>query len=167
DLFWVRMQERRGQMVATAFAHNGAFVINALENLAGGEAFIGLRGRGVTERPFDRVEEIRKASEARFKAEEKQLEERFTVLKKSLAGVTLKGDGQLEIGDKEKAAIETFKSELVSVRKKLRDVQLAQRTDIDSLASRLKFWNIYAIPLLIGVAGMIAMAMRRRRQAGT
>jgi ABC-type uncharacterized transport system involved in gliding motility auxiliary subunit len=44
DQFWVTIQELMGQRLAIPQAHNAAFVINALENLSGGEALATLRG---------------------------------------------------------------------------------------------------------------------------
>jgi hypothetical protein len=51
------------------------------------------------------------------------------------------------------------------VRRELRGVQADLRRDIDSLSSWLKFFNIAAVPLLIGLGGIAIGLSRRRRQA--
>lgn len=161
---WVDVQQQRsGQLVATAIRHNGAFVINALENLAGGAAFQGLRGRGISDRPFDTVEQIKREAELKYRAEEKRLEARFKELQRNLSNVTVKGDGQVLLSEKENQAIDNFKAELTVIRRRLRELQLAQRQDINRLQSWLLFFNIAAMPLLIGGGAIALMMMRRRR----
>ena len=56
DQFWVEVRDFLGQQVAIPNAHNGAFVLGALENLSGSDALISLRGRGISDRPFELVE---------------------------------------------------------------------------------------------------------------
>jgi ABC-type uncharacterized transport system involved in gliding motility auxiliary subunit len=74
DRFWVTSQNVGGQNVAMPIAHNGAFVIGALENLSGSNALIALRGRGVKERPFTLVEDLRRNAERKIRSKEEALE---------------------------------------------------------------------------------------------
>ena len=55
DQFWVDVREFLGQQVAVPNAQNSAFVLAALENLSGSDALISLRGRGISDRPFELV----------------------------------------------------------------------------------------------------------------
>ena len=72
---WVQVQSFLGQQLMTAFASNGDFLINALDNLSGSADLISLRSRASFSRPFDRVEELRLAADAQFQiATEQQLE---------------------------------------------------------------------------------------------
>ena len=68
DRFWVRVQELLGSRLAVPTAGNGDFAINALDNLSGSSDLISVRSRGQFARPFVRVNEIRQASELRFRA---------------------------------------------------------------------------------------------------
>ena len=52
----------------------------------------------------------------------------------------------------------------MSIRKQLRDVQRDLRRDIDNLETRLKFFNIGLIPLLIAL-GTLAVGLVRMRRA--
>ena len=64
----------------------------------------------------------------------------------------------------DKATIERFRGEMLTVRKDLRDVQLALRSDIERLEERVKVINIGAVPILIcGVGGALALFRRFRR----
>ena len=72
--------------------------------------------------------------------------------------------GQILLSDKDRQTIEGFRSEMISTRRELRSVQADLRRDIDRLDSWLKFFNIAAVPLLIGIGGIAVGLSRRRRQ---
>ena len=167
DQFWVSVQDFFGQRMMIPNAHNAAFVVNALENLSGGSALAALRGRGVDDRPFQRVNDIRRDAERRFREKEQALLAKLKDVQAQLSQIESKGDSANAIlSDKDKRAIEQFRSEMISVRRELRGVKHALRKDIDRLDGTLKFANIAGIPLIIGFGGLaVAFASRRRRRA--
>jgi ABC-type uncharacterized transport system involved in gliding motility auxiliary subunit len=167
DQFWVSIQELLGQRMAMPQAHNAAFVINALENLSGGEALATLRGRGVNDRPFERVANIRRDAERRYREKEQALNAKLKDLQGKLQQMETKSGegGQILLSDKDRQTIEGFRGEMLEVRRELRGVQADLRRDIDRLDGWLKFFNIAAIPLLIGLGGIAVGLSRRRRQA--
>ena len=165
DQFWVEARDFMGQQVAVPLAHNAAFVVNALENLSGGEALAGLRGRGINDRPFERVSEIRRDAERRFREKEQTLVAQLKELQEKVGNMETKGGegGALLLADKDKQTIESARTEMIGVRRELRDVKLALRQDIDRLGGWLKFFNVAAIPLVIGIGGLaVGLAQRRR-----
>jgi ABC-type uncharacterized transport system involved in gliding motility auxiliary subunit len=166
DQFWVDVRDFLGQQVAVPHAHNAAFVVGALENLSGSDALLSLRGRGVTDRPFDLVNAIRRDAERRFREKEQALTAKLKDVQEQLAKLERAGEGEgVILSEKDRQAIERFRSEMLTVRRELRDVKLALRRDIDRLDSWLKFANIGAVPLLIGIGGLGWAAWRRRRRA--
>jgi ABC-type uncharacterized transport system involved in gliding motility auxiliary subunit len=167
DQFWVDVRDFLGQQVAIPHAHNAAFVIGALENLSGSDALLSLRGRGVTDRPFELVNTIRRDAERRFREKEQALTAKLKDVQEQLAKLERAGEGEnVILTEKDRQAIERFRSEMLTVRRELRDVKLALRRDIDRLDSWLKFANIGAVPLLIGIGGLGWAAWRRRRRVG-
>jgi ABC-type uncharacterized transport system involved in gliding motility auxiliary subunit len=78
DRLWVQTQNFLGQRLSTAFANNGDFVINALDNLSGSAALIGLRSRATYTRPFTTVEALRRQADLEFRATEQRLEAELT-----------------------------------------------------------------------------------------
>jgi ABC-type uncharacterized transport system involved in gliding motility auxiliary subunit len=78
DRLWVQAQNFLGQRLVTAFANNGDFVINALDNLSGSAALIGLRSRATYTRPFTTVEALRRQADLEFRATEDRLEAELT-----------------------------------------------------------------------------------------
>ncbi|MFM9940244.1 MAG: Gldg family protein [Hyphomicrobiaceae bacterium] len=173
DQFWVEVRDFLGQQVPVPQAHNAAFVVNALEQLAGGAALSDLRGRGISERPFDRVVRLRRSAEQKFRQQEeglalklKDIQEK--VSKMEARGGVAEGSGQpaIMLSEKDKQTIDTFKSEMIATRHELRNVKAALRTDIDNLDRRLRFINIAVVPLLIGLGGLaLALTRRNRRQS--
>ena len=167
DPMWVDSREMLGQQMAIPNAHNGAFVLGAIENLSGSEALIGLRARGVNERPFTLVDELRRDAERKFREKEQTLTEKLKGVQAELAKLEGggAGGGAAIVSEKERQAVEKFRTELLSVRRELRDVKLALRQDIDRLDGWLKFANIALVPLAIALGGVGFAAWQRRRRA--
>jgi ABC-type uncharacterized transport system involved in gliding motility auxiliary subunit len=164
DQFWLEVRELLGQQLAMPIAHNGTFVLAALENLTGSDALISLRARGVADRPFELVNELRREAEVRYLASEQALTAKLTDLRTKIASMQKEGSGgeELVLTDKDKQEIEKFRTDLVTTQRELRHVKRELRKDIDNLDGVLKFVNIAAVPLLIGLVG-IGWSYRRRR----
>ena len=164
DQFWVNRRELAGQDVIMPTAHNAAFVVGALENLSGSNALIGLRGRGVKDRPFTLVEDLRRSAEQKFRAKEQALEEKLQAAQSELQKIQTSGAGGSAIlSDKEQQAIGKFRGEMLNTRRELRDVKHALRQNIDDLGGWLKFANIAFVPLMLGAAAF-GLSWRRTRQ---
>jgi ABC-type uncharacterized transport system involved in gliding motility auxiliary subunit len=164
DQFWVN-RDMMGQGVAIPTAHNAAFVVGALENLSGSNALIALRGRGVKQRPFTLVEDLRRNAEKKFRTQEQALEDKLKSAQDELQKIQSSGEGSngVILTDKEQEAVEKFRGEMLNTRRELRKVKLALRQDIDNLDGWLKFANIGFVPLMLGAAA-IGLSWRRSRQ---
>ena len=170
DRFWVQTQQFFGQKVVVPSANNADFVVNALDNLTGSNALIGLRSRGISDRPFTMVRAIQQDAESRFQAKEQELQDKVKETEKKLAD--LRGSGKEAGGPailtpKQAREIEEFRAQLVQTRGALRDVQRALRRDIDRLQSIVRFVDIGLIPLGIAVVAVVVgiVRLRRRRHA--
>ena len=167
DQFWVDTREFLGQQVAIPNASNAALVVNALDNLSGSDSLIGLRARGVEERPFKLVNELRRDAEQRYREKEQLLTNKLKDVQGQLAKLESAGDaGATILTESEKQTIEKFRSDMLATRRELREVKRALREDIDRLDGWLKFTNIALVPLLIGVGGVGWAALQRRRRDG-
>jgi ABC-type uncharacterized transport system involved in gliding motility auxiliary subunit len=171
DRFWVRTQQFFGQKVAVPLANNADFVVNALDNLTGSNALIGLRSRGISDRPFTLVRAIQQDAESQFRAKEQELADKVKDTEKKLnqlrgAGKEA-GGGQAIVTPEQAHEIGGFRSQLIQTRTELRDVQRALRQDIDRLQSTIRFINIGLIPLLVAIAAVVVgiVRVRRRRHA--
>ena len=152
DQFWVNRRELAGQDVIMPTAHNAAFVVGALENLSGSNALIGLRGRGVKDRPFTLVEDLRRSAEQKFRAKEEALEEKLKSAQSELQKIQTSSAGSAVLSEKEQEAVGKFRAEMLNARRELRNVKHALRQNIDDLGGWLKFANIAFVPLMLGAA---------------
>jgi ABC-type uncharacterized transport system involved in gliding motility auxiliary subunit len=164
DHFWVRIQNFFGQRLAMPTANNADFTINALDNLSGSNDLISLRSRGKFNRPFDKVVEIRKAADARFRQQEKALEDKLKDTEQKISELQAQKDAKnaLILSPEQQKAIEGFREEKVKTRKDLRRVKHELQKDIEDLGATLKFVDTLLIPILLTLA---AVAMWRVRTA--
>ena len=162
DRFWVSEQNYLGQRFGVPIADNGKFLLNAVENLMGSNDLISLRGRERAARPFTRVEDLRRAAEKTYLAEEENLLARIEAAQAELDRLE---QGGASLGDAQ-AAAKSYRTELVSARKGLRAVQRDLRRDIDALEARVTWINILLMPLLTAFAALgLAWRQRKRRLA--
>ena len=169
DRYWVRVQDFFGQEQATPFSDNGAFVANLVGTLAGGDALIGLRGRGVAQRPFTTVEDIQRRAEARFRQTQQTLQTHLQETQKRLSDLR-QGSGQsgasaAVLTPEQQAAITQVSTEIVDTRRQLRNVQFELMRDIDRLESRLRILDIVLVPAILAVLAVVLGLVRIRRRA--
>ena len=143
---------------------NADFVTNAVENLAGRGALIGLRGRGLSHRPFTTVEEIEDDARGRYFETEQQLKVDLEETQDRIAELQAQGraggDFQLLTQEDQETILE-FNRRMLTIRQELRDVRRALNEDINTLETRLELGNIAAIPLIVIVLGILIALWRR------
>jgi len=168
DRFWAQVQDFFGQRIAVPTAGNGDFVINAIDNLLGDNALISLRARGQSARPFTLVRDIQRDAEQRFRAKERELQEKLRDTERKLNELRTAGqDTHSTIVSKEQQeAIDQFRTDILAIRKELRAVQQNLRQDIQGVETLVKFVNIGLIPILVAAAALfVGLARIRRRRA--
>lgn len=168
DRLWVQTQNFFGQRVANAFANNGDFVVNALDNLLGSNDLIGIRARASFSRPFTRVRDLRRDAEARFRDSEERLQQELRDTEQKLAEIQAgrKDGNALIMTPEQQQEIERFRSQRAGIRKELRQVQRNLDQDIERLGTVLKVINIGLVPLLISIASIIVLLVRRHHRSG-
>ncbi len=169
DRFWVQTSNFFGQTQTTPFSDNGAFVANLVGTLTGSDALLGLRARGVSVRPFTRIDAMRRLAEARFRRTEQALQAHLAAAQKQLTALRT---GQGETGatavitPQQRQAIGGLERDMIATRARLRQVQFDLRRNIQSLEDRIRLIDIAAVPLLLVVLAVglgIARARRRAR----
>ncbi len=168
DRFWVDFQDFYGRQVAVTRADNGAFVLNALENLSGSNDLIGLRSRGPSARPFTRVSALKEAAERQFRAKERALQLKLGETEQQINELRQQKEteGKLIISPEQRASLRELQLEQLGIRKELRAVQHDLTRSIEELGNRVKLLNLGLVPLLIvllaGVIGSLRLRRRRR-----
>jgi ABC-type uncharacterized transport system involved in gliding motility auxiliary subunit len=166
DYMWVQTRELFGQRVAQAFANNGDFVANILDNLSGSSALISVRGRASFSRPFERVDALRRRADDRLRGKALELQAELQQTETKLTELQSKRNDQssLALSPEQEAELKRFVAEKARVRKQLRETQRGLDVEINRLNSRLKIINIAVAPLLVALAGVIILSRRRRRR---
>ncbi|SVE18052.1 uncharacterized protein METZ01_LOCUS470906, partial [marine metagenome] len=163
DRFWVQVQNFLGQRITNAFASNGNFVINSLENLTGSSDLIGMRSRQSYSRPFTRVMGLRREAENRFRLTEQRLQQELRETEDKLTELQAnRSEGSaLILSPEQEVELDRFTQERLRVRKELRQVQRGLDQDIENLGTRLKIINIGLMPLLIVIGSLLLFLLRR------
>jgi len=168
DTFWVQVQDFFGQRVELPVANNGDFVDNAVDTLAGGNDLINLRSRGTAARPFQLIDNIQQAADEKYQATAKGLEDKLKDTEQKIKDISdqEKNPGVTQTAGEERA-LESFRTDMIRTRQQLRQVQLAEREDISTLEGWIEFFDIAAIPILVGLAacvvGFVRLERRKRR----
>ena len=170
DRLWVQIRPFFGQKLMNAFANNGDFAVNSLDNMAGSGDLISIRGRATSQRPFTTVDALKRSADERFRASEEQLQKQLQDTEKKLTELqSAKSQDQAQIlSPEQKTELDNFLKSKVEIRKKLRDVRRQLDADIEALGTKLKLVNIVLMPLLVTLAALAFAWWRvQRRRAAT
>ena len=166
DRFWVHVSNQLGRAVAEPFADNGAFILNAVENLTGSDDLISLRTRASNDRPFTVVQALQQKAQLRYRETQDTLQTSLSRAESTLAQLQQGGSGNsVALNAKEKEQIESLRRGMALTRRELRDVQHDLRAEVDALGARLAFLNIFGVPILVAGFALVLGLIRRRRQA--
>jgi ABC-type uncharacterized transport system involved in gliding motility auxiliary subunit len=164
DRFWADTRDFFGRRVTVPFANNADFVANAVEVLAGGEDLIDLRSRGSSARPFTVVDDIQRAADERYAAEQRALQDKLKQTQQKLRELTGNDPANpAALSPEQTQTIDEFRAEMVATRQQLRAVQAALRQDIEWLKAVLEFCDIALVPILVAVAAVVLGGLRLRR----
>jgi ABC-type uncharacterized transport system involved in gliding motility auxiliary subunit len=164
DRLWVQVSQFFGQRVINAFANNGDFTINAVDNLIGSGDLISVRTRPGSVRPFDTVDDLKRAADDRFRAKEQELQAQLSETERKLTELQgAKTDGSnLMLSPEQQNELLRFQDEKLRIRKELRQVRAQLDEDIRSLGSRLKFINIAGVPIVLTFGALLWVFLRSR-----
>ena len=164
---WVQVQPFFGQKLMNAFANNGDFFINAVDNLTGSTDLISVRGRATSQRPFTTVDEMKRAAEDSFRDKERELQQQLNDTERKLTELQSgKSKGsEMILSPEQQAELTSFSQKKVEIRKQLRQVRHSLDERIDALGTRLKVVDIGLMPLLITLGALGFVLSKRRKTA--
>lgn len=160
DDFWTNTIKLMDSQYAVAVLDNGNFILNSLESLSGGDNLIELRGKSSKVRKFDDIEKIRRNAQLNFKIKEDEIIERINQTKFELQEIWGKKDFEERktFTADELALIAGIRKKLETERKALSSIRSSINNEINSIDTKVKLINIYAIPLTI-LAGLLLFAL--------
>ncbi len=167
DRLWVQQRRQGDRTVREAWAGNGDLVSNALDNLLGSEALIGLRGEGTSARPFTRVQELERRAANQYRDKERELRKALKATEQRLEALRSgreTGEGGVILSQQQQRQLAEQRERRSRLRRELREVQQRLDARIEALGDRLRLLNIVAVPGVVALAALLVFALRRRRR---
>ncbi len=152
-------------------ADNGALVLNAIDALSGGGALSRLRSRAASQRPMERIDQMRERAEAQYFRQQGQLETRLNAAQARMEELQeigssdgfFAGDVEADLTETERAELSELREDIVRLRGLLRDIERDYRRDIDRMENRLKAINIWGGPILVALLGLLIWWRTRQK----
>lgn len=167
DRMWVSVQNFLGQPIHDAWASNGDFAVNIVDNLLGSSDLISVRGRATATKPFTRVETLRREADEQFRTQEQILQNKLRGTEQKIAQLQSQRDDQSSqiMSPEQSAEIQRFQAEKLQVRKELRKVRHKLDKNIQNLGSWLKAINIGLMPVILTILALVLSALRIKKRA--
>lgn len=143
------------------------FAQNAVEQLAGDSNLIGVRSRATMNRPFTRVKKMEAQADARFRGKVQELEASLAETQQRLNELQQNKDKNQRfiLSPEQQTELEKFRKKESEARAVLKKTQKDLRREVDQLETRVKWWNIFAMPLAVTGCGILLAVYKRKLTA--
>ena len=165
DDFCVQLINTPFGAMAQPVNDNLVLFANVIEQFAGREELIGVRSRGRSDRPFEKVKALEAKAMAKWQAKQTALEAALQETQQRLVALQKQksGNERLILSKEQQDEIAHFRKVQADTRRQLKNVRKELTADIDSLGLTLKVVNIVLVPLLVVVFGLLRGYIRRRK----
>jgi ABC-type uncharacterized transport system involved in gliding motility auxiliary subunit len=166
DRFWVQLQAFYGEQIAYSTSNNIDFLINAIDQMSGTNGLISVRSRSGFSRPFDRVLDLQREAEKRYRTKERELQKILKETEQHIARMQVErsGSGEQILNLEQQQEIAELQTMKNKTQQQLREVQGNLRQDIDKLDTQLKFFNIGLVPFIVALLAIITGWLRVRKR---
>jgi ABC-type uncharacterized transport system involved in gliding motility auxiliary subunit len=163
----VDVQEVFGRRIVVPSNGNLAFAMGMVEQFAAGNDLISLRSRAAAFRPLTVVRELEAEAQKEYfgriqalEDEKQKTQARLQELQKAQGGAA---KGAQILSAEQQAEFERFKKTYSETNLALKELRKNLRQDAEALVFWTKVANIAVMPLLVVLAGLLIMFLRRRR----
>ncbi len=165
DDFSIQTSNFFGRRVLQPLNDNLSLLMNVTEVMTGSQALISVRSRGKSARPFDRVIELKKQAQKKWQKQEQELTAKLQELQRKLSDLQQKKKGmsKLYMSPEQQKEIRRFREEQRLTKRKRREVRSHLRREIEALGNRLAVANLFGMPFLIAMAGLIFAWYKRKK----
>lgn len=144
------------------------FAQNAVEQLAGDNNLIAVRSRATLNRPFEVVRKKEAEAAQKFQGVIEDLQKKAEAAQQRINELQAQKSDQNQrfiISPEQQAELEKLEKESVATDKKLRAVKKDLAREVDSLKTRLTWWNIFTMPGLVTAGGIVLAIYKRKLTA--
>ena len=163
----VDVQEVFGRRIVVPSNGNLAFAMGMVEQFAAGNDLISLRSRAAAFRPLTVVRELEAEAQKEYfgriqalEDEKQKTQARLQELQKAQGGAA---KGAQILSSEQQAELERFKKTYSETNLALKELRRNLRQDAEALVFWTKVANIAVMPLLVVLAGLLIMFLRKRR----
>jgi ABC-type uncharacterized transport system involved in gliding motility auxiliary subunit len=166
DMLYDAFCLRQGDLGVGLVTNGGnlPMLLNTVEVLAGGGDLIQVRNRKSPIRPFSKLKEMREEVEEKYRPKLVSLEAERQKLAEQLSKARPQLDlkkGQLLIDQATMNNIKEMEKNSLKIEREVRDIRKEVNKEVEFQKTLLKSLNVFGLPLLVGVVGLL-LAMRRR-----
>lgn len=166
DMLYDAFCLRQGDLGVGLVTNGGnlPMLLNTVEVLAGGGDLIQVRNRKSPIRPFSKLKEMREEVEEKYRPKLVSLEAERQKLAEQLSKARPQLDlkkGQLLIDQATMNNIKEMEKNSLKIEREVRDIRKEVNKEVEFQKTLLKSLNVFGVPLLVGVVGLL-LAMRRR-----
>lgn len=164
DNFWAKESKFLDMSYNIPVFDSANFILNALDYLTDNDDLINLRGKTAKRRPLYRVDNMRKKNLYRYKLKENDIFRAIDAAKQGLVEVAAKKSFEERdtFSSDELAVIGNIRNEINSLRQELSSLKLNANRDIETLDTKVKFFNIYFVALIIILMVILYSFYRRK-----
>ena len=150
--------------------NNVDFILNLVENLAGDQDLLKIRGRDSTSRPFVVINDIREKAAGKVAGERQEIQKKIEEANRKLAAGQQAqdvGGGLMIIGQSEESLKEVRKieTEIRDLQRKENKVNRDQREDIQAAINSYEWTNMLLTPTLVILIGLVVGITRKVKTA--
>lgn len=166
DMLYDAFCLRQGDLGVGLVTNGGnlPMLLNTIEVLAGGGDLIQVRNRKSPIRPFSKLKEMREEVEEKYRPKLVSLEAERQKLAEQLSKARPQLDlkkGALIIDQGTMNNIKEMEKNSLKIEREVRDIRKEVNKEVEFQKTLLKSLNVFGVPLLVGIVGML-LAMRRR-----
>ncbi|NBQ22850.1 MAG: hypothetical protein EBU26_01035 [Verrucomicrobia bacterium] len=170
DSFGVSQQNFLGARMVQLLNGNVPLVQASVEQMAGDERLITVRGRATMTRPFTRIREMQEQARDSYQAKINELEEKKREAEQKINDIQRTrqdaNQGQrFVLTPEQQQELEKLRETNKQVATDLKEMRRNLRKDVDSLQNRLKWTNIAAVPALVTLFGLVSAYRKSKKTA--
>ena len=170
DSFGVSQQNFLGARMVQLLNGNVPLVQASVEQMAGDERLISVRGRATMNRPFTKIRQMQDVARDNYQAKINELEEKKREAEQKINDIQRTrqdaNQGQrFVLTPEQQAELEKLKETNKEVAKDLKEMRRNLRKDVDSLQYRLRWAKIDSVPALVTLFGLFSAYRKSKKTA--
>ena len=162
DAFSVQQDRMTGGIIP--LNSNLPMFLNAVELLAGGGDLLSVRSRASTQRKFTKLDELRDSVERQYRPKLESLNQKLQETAQKISTLRVKKDNKsqmLILDPTQVKDLEEMQKTQADINKQIREIKKDQNKDIAKVENRLTIANVFGMPAVVVVVGLL-LALRRR-----